>query len=121
MRKGPRLSVESDKQQEMSNMIGDDNTEQANKKSILKGAQAEQRLNIRLDEILAMLIDEIFATAMHSLKKADVDAMKEKISERLLTPLSRRRKRYAPLSICVTTKLQSFRSCKESSEISERK
>ena len=77
----------------MSNTMGDDNTEQANKKrnskwstsySKMTLAQTEQRLNIGLDEIPAMSVDEMLATAKHSLKKADVDAMKEKLYERLL-------------------------------------
>jgi len=79
--------------QEMSNTMGDENTEQANKKRESKWAtsywkmtvaQAEQRLSIGLDEIAAMFVDEMLVTAKHSIKKADVDAMKEKIYERLL-------------------------------------
>ncbi|KAI5780243.1 hypothetical protein DFH27DRAFT_361544 [Peziza echinospora] len=74
----------------MSNTKGDDNTNKKQKSkwttsySKMTQAQAEQRLNIRLDEIPGMFVDEMLATAKHSLKKADVDAMKEKIYERLL-------------------------------------
>jgi len=73
--------------------MGDDNTEQANKKrkskfttsySQMTIAQAEQRLNVGLDEIPFMDVDEMLATAKHPVKKADVDAMKKKLYERLL-------------------------------------
>lgn len=46
-------------------------------------AQAEKRLNIRLDEVPGMSVGGTLETAKHSVKKADVDAMK-KIYERLL-------------------------------------
>ncbi|KAF8416263.1 hypothetical protein EV426DRAFT_433046 [Tirmania nivea] len=72
----------------------DDNSEQANKKrkpmtnstSYLKMtiAQAEERLNIRLDEVPVISVDEMLATVKHTVKKADVDAMKEKLHERLV-------------------------------------
>ncbi|KAF8418554.1 hypothetical protein EV426DRAFT_707683 [Tirmania nivea] len=37
-----------------------------------------------LDQILAMSVEEMFGMAKHSFKKEDVDAMKEKINERLM-------------------------------------
>lgn len=40
-------------------------------------AQAEERLNIRLNEVPLISLDEILATAKHTVKKADVEAMKE--------------------------------------------
>ena len=43
-----------------------------------------KRLNIRLGEVPVVSIGEMLETAKHSIKKADVDAMKEKIYERLL-------------------------------------
>ena len=76
----------------MSNTMGDDNIEEPNKKrkskwttlySTITRAQAEQRLNILLHEIPVMLVDKMLATGMQNLK-TDVDAMKEKIYERLL-------------------------------------
>jgi len=74
--------------------MGDDNPDQTNKKrkpttnstsySKITVAQAEERLNIRLDEVPVMSVREILEAAKHSIKKADVDAMKEKIYDRLL-------------------------------------
>ncbi|KAF8416250.1 hypothetical protein EV426DRAFT_721862 [Tirmania nivea] len=47
-------------------------------------AQAEERLNIRLNEVPLISLDEMLATAKHTVKKADVDAMKEKLHERVV-------------------------------------
>ncbi|KAF8416005.1 hypothetical protein EV426DRAFT_688018 [Tirmania nivea] len=75
--------------------MGDDNPDQTNKKrkpttnssisySKMTIAQAEERLNIRLDEVPGMSVGEMLEIAKDSVKKEDVDAMKEKIYERLL-------------------------------------
>ena len=46
-------------------------------------AEAEARLNFGLDEVKAMPVDRMLAMAKHSVN-ADVDAMREKIYERLV-------------------------------------
>ncbi|RPB18965.1 hypothetical protein L211DRAFT_669984 [Terfezia boudieri ATCC MYA-4762] len=47
-------------------------------------AQAGDRLNIRLAEIPVMSVDEMLVTTRRSIKKVDVDVMKEKIHERIV-------------------------------------